>query len=804
MADFELTLPDGSKYAVTADTEQQAFAALQKMLGGSIPQPEPERGLLGRTADWFSGANREENIGGPLSLELPMTSGQSAQMTALMATTMSPDRLKSGILKIEPDAQFREDSFGNLVALWPRKDESGKVTGYQQFYPNPAGLDVSDVMRTSGVVAAATPIGRALKVVGLPTTGLLGGATIGATEAALIEGASSQLSDAPYQYSDIPYGALGGAGGEVLGRAVQRLVGIIRSAGPQSVVDASGNLLPKYAEIVKKAGLDPNQVSAAVAADITNMVRSGAEGSQAAITAMSRGLPVPVPMTKGQITGSAGQQLFEDMAGKEVYGKTAEALITRQRQRQQEALTENLDQILEGLRPGSAPISRGVGGINAQEALVLARKAEGAEANRLYTEARETTAMVDPDAALDIADSMRGAYSEGYSPSTAPIMFKLLDEFDTISLGGKTPSGTVAPGDIRTMMEWRQKVSNLRKGPPTVEASAATDVLKKFDDQVESAINDALLAGDADAVAKWGLAISNYADFASKWKSKGGVLNLLTEKVTRDGERVLKIAPEQAADVIFGATVSGLASKTGLARDLTTLKSTLPDDEWNQLRQDAFIRLMDTSKGAFRSGEQQVSGVNFKKAWENLREKNPSVVNALFTPDERKLFQQFADVSARATNTAVNASNSAAAMGGIIQRLASSFGGTQLARFMMTVPLARGFTEALGGARAVGATKGVAPLPRTPLTIGGAGLGAAAANTEEGRRQINSIPPVVGNTYNKLMGLLVDEQGFARGGDVKLQKPASGPLASISQGLRQSAMRSAPLQAMARGQRGML
>jgi hypothetical protein len=794
MADFELTMPDGSKYAVTADTEQQAFAALQKMLGGSIPQPEPERGLLGRTADWFSGANRDENIGGPLSLELPMTSGQSAQMTALMATTMSPDRLKSGILKIEPDTQFREDSFGNLVALWPRKDESGKVTGYQQFYPNPAGLDVSDVMRTSGVVAAATPIGRALKTFGLPTTGLLGGATIGATEAALIEGASSQLSGAPYQYSDIPYGAFGAAGGEVFGRTVQSLVGIIRSAGPQSVVDASGNLLPKYAEIVKKAGLDPDQVSAAVAADITNMVRSGAEGSQAAVTAMSRGLPVPVPMTKGQITGSAGQQLFEDMAGKEVYGKTAEALITRQRQRQQEALTENLDRILEGLRPGSAPISRGEGGISAQEALALARKAQGTEANRLYTEARGTTAVVDPDAAFNVADAMRSAYRSGFSPRTAPTVAGLLDDFDQVAQSG----------DIRSMMQWREQASGLRTGAPTVEGTAAGRVINVFDQKIEEAINDALLAGDADAVAKWGQAISNYADFASKWKSKGGVLNLLTEKVTRDGERVLKVAPEQAADVIFGATVSGLASKTGLARDLTTLKSTLPDDEWNQLRQDAFIRLMDTSKGAFRSGEQQVSGVNFKKAWENLRGKNPSVVNALFAPDEQKLFQQFADVSARATNTAINASNSAAAMGGIIQRLASSFGGTQLARFMMTVPIARGFTEALGGARAVGATKGVAPLPRTPLTIGGAGLGAAAANTEEGRRQINSIPPAVGNTYNKLMGLLVDEQDFARGGDVKLQKPASGPLASISQGLRQSAMRSAPLQAMARGQRVML
>ena len=40
MADVELTTPDGSKYIVTAETEQQAFDALQTMLGGEIPQTE--------------------------------------------------------------------------------------------------------------------------------------------------------------------------------------------------------------------------------------------------------------------------------------------------------------------------------------------------------------------------------------------------------------------------------------------------------------------------------------------------------------------------------------------------------------------------------------------------------------------------------------------------------------------------------------------------------------------------------------------------------------------------------------------
>jgi hypothetical protein len=727
MDDFKLTMPDGSEYIVTADTEQQAFAALQKMLGGSIPQNAPQPGLIERAGNWLTGANRDENIPGPMGMDLPMTPAQSAQMTALMATTMTPDRLKSGIQKIEPDVQFQEDSSGELVALWPRKNESGDVTGYMRFYPNPPGLDVSDVMRGTGAVAAAMPIGRALKAVGLPTTGLLGGGTLGATEAGLVEGASSALSDAPFQLLDIPLGFLGGVAGERVGRGVQSAIGAMSRTTPNAIVDASGNLLPAAADALRRAGLDPSTVPPAVAANILNSIRTGADAGPAAVSAMSRGLPTPVPMTRGQITGSAGQQLFEDMAGKGVYGRMGEALMTSQRQRQQEALTQNLDQILEGLRPGAAPIARGEGGVAAQEALARTREAQRAETSRLYTEARGTTAVVDPQAALNVADAMRSEYRTGFSPRTAPTVAALLDDFDQVA----------ASGDIRAMMQWREQVSGLRSGAPTVEGTAAGRVINAFDQKIEDAINNALLAGDADAVAKWGLAISKYADFASKWKSKGGVLNLLTEQTTRDGDRVLKVAPERAADAIFSATTSGLAGKTGLARDLVTLRATLPTDEWNMMRQEAFIRLMDTSKGAFRSGEQQVSGVNFKKAWENLTEKNRGVVNSLFTPEEQRLFGQFADVAARATNTAINASNSAAAAGGIIQRLIPLIGGTKVAQFMLNVPIARGFTEALGGTRALAATQAPALTPRTPITIGGAGVGGAVATSEPGEDRIN-------------------------------------------------------------------
>jgi hypothetical protein len=716
---IEITAPDGTIVRFPEGTPDETIISVMSREYGQAAGAD--RSMMQRAGDWLTGARREENIGGPTSTGLPMTKTQAAKMTALMATTMSPDRLRAGIEAIEPDVQFREDSFGNSVAMWPRKDAEGRVTGYMQFYPNPAGLDVTDLGRAAGAVSLVTPVTKMVQMVGGPTRGLLGGAAIGGTEAALVEGASSYLSGAPYQVEDIPFGMAGGAAGEALARAVQGLTGLARSVGPEAVIDQSGNLLPRYAMIVREAGLDPDQVSAAVAADIASMLRGGATAETAAATAMSRNLPVPVPMTRGAATGDVRQQLFEDMASKGVYGDTAQNFMRGQRGATQEALGENLNSLLEKLRPEGAPIQRGAGGAAAQESLLAQRTAERARANELFSQARATPAVIAPDAALDVADAMRGAFRERFSPRTAPTVAALLGDFDRVA----------SSGDIRAMMEWRAQTSGLRTGAPTVDSTAAGAVIERFDEKMAEAIDRALLSGDPEAVANWGQAIANYADFASTWKSKGGILNMLTEEVTRDGGRVLRIAPEQAADVVFGATASGLAAKTGLPRDLITLQRKLDPDQWNQLRQEAFIRLMETATGGFRGGSSEISGVGFKKAWDGLRGRNMGVVNGLFSKEEQKLIQQFADVAAKATNTAANTSNSAAAAGGIIQLLASSLGGTGIAQFLVRVPVARGLREAYGGARAAASTQRGMPTISTPVTRGGAGLGGAAGTSED-------------------------------------------------------------------------
>lgn len=691
----------------------------------------------------ISGEGSDPTIPSAIDANLGLSASKSAQMSALFATTRSPERLKSGMLKVEPTAEFTEDDTGRLVALWPiRRD--GELTGQvTRFYPNEPGLGFTEAMQASGVVAAAGPIGRGLKALGLPTSGYTGAAAIGATEAALVEGASSQLSDVPFQLTDVPIGAAGGAAGQKLFNMVGSLVNAIRRSGPERVLGPDGKLLPGPARMAQEAGLDPDEVSANVAAEIQKQVRRGVDPEAAGVSAMSTGLPVKVPMTAGQTTGSKGLQLTEDAINSGVMGRSAEQKMQTFHNGQQEALRENIGALTEGLAPGVTPVSKGEGGKLAQESLTRSRSVDKTRADDLYTQARASgSAVLDPDEALDFAEAARAIYREGYTPTTAPKMDSLLSDLDAIMLNG---------GDIKMLQSWRTQVSNMRKGTPDADGAAASQVLRMFDQRLEDAVDNQLIIGDEAAIGVWQAAVKNWGKYKAKWDSRGGMLNVLTEEVGRDGAMQLKIAPESAANAIFTSTNSGLAKKTNLARDLLTLKKNLPKQEWNALRQEAFLRLAKEAEGVFREGEQVVSGVSFKKAWANLKKENPGVVNNLFSKEERNVITQFANVAARATNTAVNASNSSNQAMGLIQKLAAMLAASGPGQAIIHNVVGQIIREPYGAWRAAQATAqkaapsqlvpnpqegfvgtilgAVSPSPRGAAV--GAGAGAALSQEEQ-------------------------------------------------------------------------
>lgn len=688
---------------------------------------QPERGLGRRAIDWLTGARREEGIPTGFGAGLGMETGKAAQMTALMTTTASDERLMEGITRIEPSAQFDRDEFGNLIAVIPQFDEQGREISRRRFYPNPQGLDLTDVMIGSGAAALATPVARAVQAIGLPTRGLLGGATVGGTEAALVEGASSQLAGVPFQKSDVPVGAAGGLLASPIANIVGRIVARGRS-NPASVIGPDGRLLPEVANEIRAMGINPDDLTAEIVANLRRDVALGAMPGPALAFSQAKTLPVPVPMTAGQISGSKGQQLFEDAARSGAWGSLAESIMRGQLDQAQGALRANIEAITERMAPGQVPMAMGQGGAAVQEALLGMRTAAKRRATEAYTAARAVPGVINPQVTIDMSDAMRAAYREGFSPRTAPTVAGLLDDFDEIAQSG----------DIKSLMAWRQQVGGLRAGVPTVESAAAANVIEAFDNQMNRVAQDALILGDEQSVARWYDAISTHKDYAQTWKNKGGILNLLTEQVTRDGSRQLKVPPESVSNIILGSSIGTMAAKTGAARDLATLKAVLPREQWDKIRQEAFLRLAMQAEGPVVQGTRQISGAKFLTGWEGFLRKNPVMAETLFNESERKLISQFGSVAARVTNAAANTSNSANAAAGMIQRLAAIVGGTNIARLAGSAlygPLIRLGT---GTVRAASATRGGLKTGYGPTrAAAAAAAGGVAASQDEAVQDIS-------------------------------------------------------------------
>lgn len=344
---------------MAAPWENPASGMPEKAASGTFaPWEKPKPTMMERAGRWITGKDREEQI--PLAYQsgLQLDSDKAAKLTALLATTASDDRLKAGIQKIMPDATFETDSFGNLVVVTPVTGSVGTSEQWTRFYPNPKGLDTTDIMQGAGAVALAEGLA--------PLAGLLGlgplatSAVAGATEAGLVEKVSSELADQPFKFADIPWGAGGGLLGSKIGTVIE--AAIPRVFGGKTSVrifDDAGGLTADGRALVDATGIDPASITAEMARSIENQVAKGAVPEQAASLAEAQTLPRSVPLTRGQVTGERGQQLFEEAAFKGSLGEVPERLMAGTYKAQQEALKENIPIIQQYLAGPQPTIARG-------------------------------------------------------------------------------------------------------------------------------------------------------------------------------------------------------------------------------------------------------------------------------------------------------------------------------------------------------------------------------------------------------------------------------------------------------------
>lgn len=657
-------------------------------------EPAPSQTMFPEAEAWLTGANRRKDV--PVwgeGVKTGLSSNQDQLITSLIMTSFDDDRIQAGIKKIAPQSEFSKDEFGNLIVSIPSK------TGTVQFYPNPSGMDIPTVSQAGvgglGAIALRRPIGA----VGLPTEGFFGASATGAVEAGLAELASSQISGEPYNPAQPISGLVAGPIGHLAGKGftaafravspiVDRLVNVFKRS-PQQVVQQSGALTPEVRQAVQQAGLDPDEVTKQFWASVQEMTKKGVPEQQAIAFQQSMGVPTPIPMTVGEVTGNMQRQIAENVAEKGGSGETARALMEEQRRRQSQAIEENIPAMQQVIAGESSVIGRGAGGASAQESLVALRGSQEKAYKEAYKQARESgSAFVDPNIGDQIAVQIGSSLGE-FRPRTSPGAFGLYDELSTMLKEGRS---------VDELMNLRKAITKLAASTDGNERGAAGALLRSFDENMLSQADDKLLYGNPESVKSWLDAIGKFKEFQQLWNTKGGILSKLTKTEMRDGQMVLSVAPEAAANAIFGTGISGVASKPSLTRDLLTLKKNLPEEQWNGLRQELFLLLGNEAK---RTGvEGATTGVSFNRAWSNLKTNNPSLVKAMFTKDEISMINNFGATVSRIGSAQKQGSNSALAAQSMLGKLASSFGSSNVGWFIKQMPFVKGMAvEPIGAAR---------------------------------------------------------------------------------------------------------
>ena len=598
------------------------------------------------------------------------------QLRLQLLIPMTDDKRINAIKNIHMDTKFGKDESGNMTITWKMPDGEGKMKDYT-FYPNPTGLDQTDILQASTSVIASIPAVKLVRAIGLSTTGFIGGTTTGiATGLSLGEGGVQSgkiggegnlpIERTPIQ--DAVYGGMFGGFGQKAGEVISSLAGAgLRKAG--AIFSTNGSLRPEVRNALREMGFSTEEIAGIkgeVLKKMNELVTKQVEPTTATSFGLTKNLPEPIPMSRGQMSGNKADQVFENQIEEGFFGEGAGMnAMTVLKQKQKDAIDENIVKYQDELAGGNPIIGRNDMGEDVQTALDIKRTADKNRADQLYTEARALDpVLVNADDVTRIHTKMLENFTR-FGKIGSPKTFEHIEEL------GKAKS-------IKEIFDIRQQLTTLSNKGEGVERGASGSMVEVIDSELDDIANTILKQGWKDKmipdnVAKWFDAISSYKAYAQKWND--GILDVITKKKP-NGD--FETSAESVANKIFTLSAVSWAGKNNFHRSLETLKKSLDPSEWNKIQQEAFIRLMDMGK---RSGK-DFSGKTFSKNFEMLKEKAPKSMDILFGKDMLTRITQFSKIAEKVTDTAKNTSRSASSL---LNMLWMGLGGQKLT--MMTIGL---------------------------------------------------------------------------------------------------------------------
>ena len=634
-------------------------------------------------------------------------------VVAMMFSSNDPEKQKAAVKRVDPNAVFGADNNGLIYTNFTHPS-TGETT---QAYLNRPGADMGDVTMTAGEALSVAGPGKLLGM-GKSGVGLMNnmfkGSLAGATGSAGRDVTSNLASGDSISEAVLGEGSVDVSRALTEGAMEAGAVGLfdmlpiiappikkyLEDTGGK-VIDRFGNPTEKIQRILREYGVAWEETTQAWRDDLFRRVTGGEtfDALEAARLADANTLPGPdVPMTRGSISGQPGDQLYEDQIRKGVFGQEAATGLSEFDNLTGDALEDNLTEMQRVIAGDSPIVNRGEGAALVQETLSGQKrqakdqvkdlydtaKTEGADARLENISPESLIYPSDPGAQSPpiltaFADSMESYLKNNFAESDLVGASELLKEFRN-KVGGETPA------TVTQLMLWRQKLNS--GNPGTADSVARGKMKKMFDDHFEQAMQNDLISGSPEAVASWKEATNNFKDFARTWNSKDLVDRITKTRLGVDDSVELIVAPADAANYIFNVSNLGFSTKRDLQRDMLKMKKLLPESDFNLLKQELFIRMVDSG----RMPNNALSGAKFRSGIEKMIRENSAVLNAAFPKEQVDMIRQFGRVADMANNTARNNSNTgiinATRLGDIAKNIATMFAlrGNMAETFLMRIP----------------------------------------------------------------------------------------------------------------------
>lgn len=663
-----------------------------------------------------------------------------------MALSQTPEGQVDIFRSQFPDAPVAKDKFGNYMAL---------VDGKSVYLNRPglSGQDVEDFGTIAAVTAPFAGLGVKAGRAVLGGVGSVLGAGLGAGAGSMAQDvlASQAGSKQGISAENAAINAVGGAAFQLASpvanaiyRGISSRVGDAAKAsqlygkitGNKALFDeTTQTLTPEGDKLMADLGIDIQSVTPDFAAEFGRQARFAVNPEDAARAAQAKSLPVEVPLTRGDISRIADQQMFESQAEKGVYGEAASAVMREMRRNQQGALLSNVQAIQERIAGGRPLITEGdEAGRIAQEALTASAERRKAVIDRLYDRAREAKGGVPLTEAQKLRYIIGNNQEVSDRIANAPKAMQRLEVLDKITGGA---DGSVL---VETLQNWRRATTTLaREADDMTEKAALSAMVREFDQALPDLVQSELFQGDPTAVKKWGSAIRARREWAKRFEGDD-LVEQLTAKEYRGGKLQPVVAPEDATKLIFGISSAGLSPKPNLARDLKRVRDIVGETSptWQALREEAFLRLANAGKGGYVTSAEtrEFSGAKFAKAVDDAFQRNREVMQTLFSPQERALLKQFKEVAVRVTSTTRGGQNTSDTSAGNAQAVRNTLlpflnGLGPKAKIVFT-GLSPSFANAIYGAKAVGSVNGRVAQQMLPAAVAPA-VGAATAQEYQGQ-----------------------------------------------------------------------